>query len=266
MRKHCWLFLAVIGFTGCHFGGSEKAQKPDIFTDTLAYTYQTIHERAADCGEKADSLCTVANIHYPVFKGKSVLNNTITNKLLMMFAMNGKADSSLKLMTGNFMKEYANLSTTDRNKMFFTLDSYAKVVNQDTGLVILEYGGYKFAGGAHGGSFTGFINWDIKKNKNLRLSDLLVANYSDWLTHIAEGVFRKEEKLSDTASLASNYFFDKAKFALNNNFMITPVGLRFIYNEYEIKPYAAGQTELIIPYSQIKKLVRPNAVIAQYIK
>jgi hypothetical protein len=48
--------------------------------------------------------------------------------------------------------------------------------------------------------------------------------------------------------------------------MLTPVGIRFLYNQYEIKPYAAGQTDLVVPYTQIKQLLKPNTVIAQYLK
>ena len=56
------------------------------------------------------------------------------------------------------------------------------------------------------------------------------------------------------------------QFALNNNFLITPLGLRFLYNQYEIKPYSAGQTVLFIPYAKIKSLLLPHTVVSQYIK
>ena len=48
--------------------------------------------------------------------------------------------------------------------------------------------------------------------------------------------------------------------------MITPTGLSFLYNEYEIKSYAEGQTTLFIPYTQIKSLLRPKTVVSQYLK
>jgi hypothetical protein len=50
------------------------------------------------------------------------------------------------------------------------------------------------------------------------------------------------------------------------NFSVTPIGIKFLYNQYEIKPYAAGITELFIPYAQIKSLLRPNSVVTQFIK
>jgi hypothetical protein len=85
------------------------------------------------------------------------------------------------------------------------------------------------------------------------------------LTTIGEKIFRLQEKLSDTGSL-SNYIFEHGKFTLTNNFLITPIGIHFLYNEYAVRAHSDGPTELLIPYIQIKPLLRPNTVISQYIK
>ncbi|WPU96294.1 DUF3298 domain-containing protein [Mucilaginibacter sabulilitoris] len=260
-------FIAIcFAFTSCQWGVPEKKAETATF-DTLTYTYKTLHERAADCGNKPDSACTVVQIKYPVFTNQQTLNDSVKHKLTIMFAMDGKADSSIELMSKKFLQAYADFKKNDaRSDMFFTLNSYAKVIFQDSSLAALEVGGYSYQGGAHGGSFTGFINWDTKANKELTLDDLFIAGYQDKLKAVAEKIFRKDEKLSDTASLANNYFFKDNKFALNDNFSITPTGLKFIYNQYENKPYAAGITTLVIPYSPIKSLLRPNSVVAKYTK
>ncbi|MES2265920.1 MAG: DUF3298 domain-containing protein [Bacteroidota bacterium] len=257
--------LAVLGLSSCKWGSSPNIDKDGIFRDTVTYTYQTIHERAPDCGSKPDSTFTVVDIKYPVFKDKAVLNDTVKHKLLNTFMLGEKPDTGLKSMATNFIKSYMDFKKDDpKSEMYYTLESYAKVIGQDSALITLEYGGYEFQGGAHGGSFIGFINWDGKNNKNVTLNDILVEGYKAELNKVAERIFRKNEKLTPTAPL-DNYFFDKNKFALNENYLITPVGLRFMYNQYEIKPYAAGQTELIIPYTEISKLMRPKSVASQYL-
>ena len=100
----------------------------------------------------------------------------------------------------------------------------------------------------------------------MQLSDILIDGYQQPLNKLAERVFRKQEKLADTASLTHGYFFKDDLFSVNDNFLVSPTGLLFYYNEYEIKPYVAGPTELLIPYSKIKSLLRPNTVVAQYHK
>ena len=266
MRITALLCLMVLGLSSCEWGSAPKKDDHPIFKDTLVYSYKTIHERAADCGDKPDSACTVVKIKYPEFKGQTALNDTVESRLINLFMLSEKPDTSLKDLTQNFLIAYSNFKKSDtRTKMFFELDTYAKVILQDSALVSLECGGYMFQGGAHGASFTGFINWNPKANKEIQLKDILVDGYQTQLTRIAETIFRKDEKLADTASLAPNYFFKDNKFALNENYAITPIGLRFMYNQYEIKPYAAGKTELFIPYTRIKTLLRPNSVAAQFI-
>jgi hypothetical protein len=268
MKVITWLCLVILGFSisACQFGSSEKIERPDIFTDTVTYASKRIYQRAADCGDKPDSTCTVVDIRYPEFKDQAQLNDTVKSKLLTIFSMDGKADTSLESMSKNFLKAYADFKKSDpKSVMFYTLNTYAKVIQQDTSLISLEYGGYIFQGGAHGGAFTGYVNWNPDAKKEVTLKDILISGYEAKLTRTADSIFRKNEKLSATASLKTNYFFKDDKFALNNNYSITPLGIKFMYNQYEIKPYAAGQTELFIPYSQIRTLVRSNSVAAQYI-
>jgi hypothetical protein len=258
--------LVVLGLSSCEWGKS-KRETHDIFTDTLIYTYYGIHERAADCGNKPDSACTVVKVRYPSFVGEQALNHTIQSKLLNLFPFNNKPDTSLQVMAKTFLKAYAEFKKDDPSSvMYYILDSYVKVVNQDSALVAMEYGGYTFQGGAHGSAFTGFINWDASNNREVTLNDIFKKGYQPQLNKIAEKIFRRNEKLKDTSSLARDYFFKDNKFALNDNYSVTPLGLRFMYNQYEIKPYAAGQTELLIPYSEIKQLMRPRSVASQYIK
>ncbi|PWK80070.1 uncharacterized protein DUF4163 [Mucilaginibacter oryzae] len=267
MKNLCVLICIAVMLASCQWGVPKNKPDNTPFKDTLKYSYQTIKQRAADCGTKPDSACTVVKIVYPLFDSAKTLNDTVTGKLTGMFAFEGKADSSLQALTKNFLKSYTDFRKTDpRSVMFFTLDDSVRVLRQDSSLTTLQVKGYSYTGGAHGGSFTGFVNWDTKAGKNLRLDDIFAPGYQDKLKAVAERIFRKNEKLSDTASLKDNYFFKDDKFALNNNFSVTPLGIKFLYNQYEIKPYAAGITELFIPYSQIKSLLQPNTVVSQYIK
>lgn len=266
MKVQHLLFFAVIpGLSSCMWG-VPKTPKADITKDTLTYAYHTIKERAPDCGNKADSNCTIVKIKYPVFNGHPTLNDTVTQKLLSLFAVN-KADHDLQQFIKHFLANYQDFKKHDaRSSMVFTMDSHAKILRQDSSITTLEVSGYTYQGGAHGSSITTFINWNTKSEQIITLNDLLISGYENQLNKIAEGIFRRQEKLSDTASLAANYFFKNNKFALNSNFSITPIGIRFLYNQYEIKPYAAGVTDLFIPYTQIKSLLQPNTVVTQYLK
>ena len=259
------LFVVALGLSSCHFDTAEK-EKPAVSKDTLTYAYQLIKERADDCGEKPDSSCTVVKITYPIFPDRDSLNAHVTQKMTGLFGF-FQADVTLNDMADRFLETYENFKKRyKKDNRFFTLNANAKVLRQDSSLTTLETNNYTFQGGAHGGSYTYFINWNTKADKSIALDDILVNGYKDKLTSIADTIFRKQEKLTDTVSLAQDYFFKDDKFSLPKNFLITPLGLRFLYNIYEIKPYAAGRTDLFIPYAQLKPLLRPNTVVTQYIK
>ncbi len=260
------VFLGMVMMLSACMWGDDKKPKPAITTDTLTYTNKAIKQRADDCGDKPDSGCTVIKINYPVFNGDDSLNAAVNYKLVNLFGAD-EPGIDLKVYTEHFLGGYTIFKKHNKKSpIFFTLSSHAQIIRQDSSLTTLEISGYAFRGGAHGSSITTFINWNTKAQKGINLGDIFAANYKDKLTAVADTIFRKEEKLSNTASLANDYFFKDSKFALNENFLITPLGIKFLYNQYEIKPYAAGQTELFIPYAKIKTLLKPNTVITQYIK
>jgi len=263
--KYCFFLLVTLVTlaAACSWDKSPK-HKPDIVTDTLLYQYRTFKQRAKDCGTKPDSGCTVIQIKYPVFHSASALNDTVRHRAAGLFDVYQKSDTSFKQFAAHFMKAYKQEMVNRNTKMIYTLQTTASVVRQDSSLVAMLFLGYSFQGGAHGSSLTMFMNWDTKAGKVIKLNDILTDGYQHPLDSIGEKIFRTQEKISDTEPLKNNYFFAKDKFALNDNFLITPTGLRFVYNEYEIKPYAAGKTELFIPYTQIQLLLRANSVVSQY--
>ncbi len=264
--KYFGVLLIAIVLGSCTWSGV-GGQKTNVVTDTLGYIYKNFKQRDADCGNKPDSTCTLMKLRYPLFIGQKLLNDTIKNKLVSMFSIDDKPDISIFGLAEHFFDFYKkNTKPGDTSGMVYNLDIDVSVLRQDSSLATLRIKGYTYLGGAHGGSEVSFINWDAKKRNKITLDDVLASGYQQKLREIAEKIFRRDEKLSDTASLADGYFFKDNKFALNNNFSITPLGIRFLYNEYEIKPYSAGTTDLFIPYQQIKPLLKPNTVISQYIK
>jgi hypothetical protein len=265
MKVNNRLFLlAACCLAACQWGKPGK-QTHAIVKDTLKYSYKQISKEDSHCSTDTNVMCSGVDIHYPVFAGQQALNDTILKRITAMFP----DDTSTKDIE-QLSSKFISLSKKDKEDSLaaqaYTLDGYIKVVRQDSSLVILESGLAIYTGGAHEQHFTQYINWDTKKNSKILLNDIFADGYEKPLNEVGEKIFRKDEKLSYNVPLANDYFFPNGKFSLNKNFLITPLGIEFYYNEYEIKPYVAGPTELFIPYSQIKSLLRPNTVVSQYIK
>jgi hypothetical protein len=258
--------LVALFFAGCSGTKTPKA-KADITKDTLTYTYQKVLQKAADCGNKKDTAgCSMADISYPVFSKQTQLTDTVTRRMLRLF--DADPDKDFETQAKNFVASYDAWIKKMKKKPEspFKLNEYARVLRQDSDIITIEIGGSSFGGSKHPVSLVKFINWDTKAGKDINLSDILVSGYKNKLDAIAEKIFRKQENLKDTSSLARDYFFKGAKFSLNDNYLISPVGLRFLYNVYEIKPFAAGTTDVYIPYGEIKDLLKPGTVVKQYIK
>ena len=86
-KEHFWSFLgAFIGIgliafatTSCKMNVSQAGSTAT--PDTLTYAYKGFKQRAADCGNKPDSSCTVITLKYPVFSGQKKLNDSVMARL-----------------------------------------------------------------------------------------------------------------------------------------------------------------------------------------
>ena len=61
-----------------------------------------------------------------------------------------------------------------------------------------------------------------------------------------------------------DYWTDSIK--PNGNFYITDESINYVFNPYEIAPYYMGQTEVTIPFSRIKDLLKPNSIIGYLVE
>jgi hypothetical protein len=114
-----------------------------------------------------------------------------------------------------------------------------------------------YTGGAHGGHGTYFINLSPGTGDAYTLDRFLKEGYQEPLRLLGEQVFRDVRSIPDSASLVENSFeFPGDRFQLNQNYGFMKEGIAFFYNSYEIAPYAAGPTEVLIPYEMLREWIR----------
>lgn len=234
-----------------------------VNTDTAVYSIKSIIENDEDCDSTLSKDCRIVDISYPEFENQPALNDSV-NKRIQRIYTTETAYGSVSDMVQGFMSDYRNFKTDPNfNNRVYNLISKTRVLtnNQIVGLLIESY---IYTGGAHGGTFHGFINWDNQARKQISIFDVLKPGTHDSLQVVAEQIFRRNEGISATEPL-KQYFFEDNKFVLNENYLFTPEGIKYLYNEYEIKPYSSGRTELLIPYETIRNLLRPGSAISHLI-
>ncbi len=234
--------------------------------DTLAYERRTYETRSRFC-VSPDSLCAVAGFRYPVFAGDAF--QALNDSLVADVATVADADSTARPQTladaaKAFTDGYDAFIKDNRDSLRpttgWSLEVKSAVLRQTTRWVSVAHAWYSFTGGAHPNHATRYVNYDRATGHRLTLAELFQDDFEKTLTGIAERHFRQQEGLTPAESLAGRYFFAGDKFALNANFTLTPTGLRFLYNPYEIKPYAAGETSLDIPFAELQGILKPGSL------
>jgi hypothetical protein len=146
-------------------------------------------------------------------------------------------------MRSYFIKDYSQ-----NNNFFFNrndLISYKIEISQ-------------YDGGAHGiVTEKGFIV-SVKTGKNLLYADIFKMNTQKDMALLLVTNLLKSKKFNSVKQLTDNSY-EIDKIVPNNNFYIDEEGITFIYNPYEIAPYAEGAIRILLPYEEIATYLKPDS-------
>jgi hypothetical protein len=128
----------------------------------------------------------------------------------------------------------------------YTLSWNAEVVQSNDDVISVIIRQESYAGGAHGSHSAQSFNYDVKKRKELTLTDLM--SYEK-----ASQVSRESLKKVFTENGDSEVF---ESFALEGTdpqaenfkvFTMTPDAITVYFNEYQVAPYVYGEQQVVIP-------------------
>jgi len=109
----------------------------------------------------------------------------------------------------------------------------------------------EYTGGAHPAESLGYQNFRVATGRRIKLSDIFKPGFEGHLNAVAE---------RDLPVDPSFYTFQEGHFQLNDNFCIGVNGLTFHFQSHEITS-TNGDVTLLLPYSDLKDLLRPDADI-----
>ena len=122
-----------------------------------------------------------------------------------------------------------------------------------------------YAGAVHGNYGTGFYNIDRRTKTLLRESDYFVEDYAAQLTKILQRRLLIGYKVKTLEELEEKEGISAVDLTPNDNCSIGPKGLTYIYNPYEIGPYALGQVTIFVPYEDLQPILRPGSILSHYL-
>jgi len=187
------------------------------------------------------------------FKGlkKQVLDSLYFGELLLKEQpmQNFSKENIQKRMTENMKNYFSESGTEDEyiNREFEqTWDQYSdmKILSHTENYLTVNYNGYGFSGGAHGYGYDLNKTVDLKNQSIVHLSDIVDGSKVKWQPVLLKHV-EKEILFDENITANSNFYFDKNS-------------ITFVYNQYEIGPYAVGIIEIKVPFSEIKQALKPE--------
>jgi len=257
------ILCAIVAVVATACNNNENSQSDadtgSTTADTLSYSYDSVKVISKNKVANANDV-TKATITYPVFETEKL--NEFVKRQVFDFIGKDEQATSYTDIANSFINGYDDFYKQNKDsEQYWFLLIKINVVYQTNNYLALKYINADYSGGAHPNTVITYINYNPKTNQTITLDSLIAKEQQPKLLAIAEGIFRKDEKLSATAPLTDGYFFEDGKFALAQNFYVNKNGLVFVYNPYEIKPYAAGITTLTIPFTALKEIAKPNTIL-----
>ncbi len=133
---------------------------------------------------------------------------------------------------------------------------------------LLTYSIYRedYTGGAHGFYSTKFLNIDLRTLKTITLDDLLQGDYEETLTTLIEQRLMQDNNAGSADELYDMGYGTTGNIAPIDNFYLTPDGITFHYNIYEIAPYVIGPIEVTVDFDKMKDMLRNDYMIIDELK
>jgi len=230
-------------------------QQPYEFTGNVSVTAKTIKDA------NKQKLYSVT-AEYPQIEGDSRFDG-----------FNREARSLVTKDTGAFKagetSEDANDATgltTDNQTSTMDIGYDFHFANDNLISVVFTEGMYS-RGAAHGNSATQVINYDVKSGKKLALADLF-KDKSKYLSLIASYCQKElKERARKPDAMVLEDLIDSGAGPHADNYKawnITRKGLWITFDPYQVAAYAAGPQYILVPYSVLKDIIKPDGPIAMY--
>ena len=140
----------------------------------------------------------------------------------------------------------------------FSSNTWMMFVGQKEKLATFAVRYYSYTGGPHGVGGNVYLTVDMTTHKVLTLSDIIEQKKLPEVKELLWSFYTDYGRIKDEEA-----FTKKTDFDVSKNFYLAHDGIHFIYHEYEIASYAAGEQDLVIPWVWLQ---RENLLTSDFVK
>ncbi len=194
--------------------------------------------------------------------GNTTLENAIKMQVRKMLKMPATITTPAAWLSSQAKKSAAvwkvtnsKLSPKDAADMGMSLSEQEEtrimVMYENEKYITLANYNFSYTGGAHGNYGTELVVLNKQSGKQMHLGDVLTSQGIKLLPAILDRVARLQFGIKNNLPLDQNNFFVKT-INPSKNFYITSTGIGFLYAPYELKSFADGDVNLLIPFTALK--------------
>jgi len=143
-----------------------------------------------------------------------------------------------------------------------SLDVSYEVTAANKDYISILFTFFEYTGGAHPNTLTESFNYDLNRNEPVNLADLFTPN-SNYLQVISDYAVKELKKLETVDNPEEGAGPKLENF---HSWNITFAGLRITFDRYQVGAYAAGEHEVVVPYSVLRPIINPTGMLAQFAK
>lgn len=249
--------VALVGCTGCGKGaGSFKTETDSIVMNNRTGSFKTVFDAPKD-GDAP--LAQTVNEWLSETMGGTYDGKYDDMKAIAQLYMDSTyvRDS---IDQAAFRQEMKKSGTTDIPEWNYVYDVEVRKLADEKAYVTYLYTCYEFLGGAHG--MTTVTGQTFRKIDGRRIDHVLRNTESEAFQTLLKDGLKRYWNLKTDNDLAAHLLNQDAIYQLplpQCPPLFTADGMRFIYGQYEIAPYAAGTPTFTIPYKDIEPYMMVTA-------
>lgn len=228
----------------------ELTQQPIEFTAAVHVTPKVVRENNKEAKYSI-------NVEYPQIDGDSRFDS-FNQQARAMVSKDIAAFKTAEGTPGEADTDLADEAQTS------TLDIGYNIRFATDDLISVEFSESQYeAGAAHGSNITLVLNYDVKNKKKLALADLFQpkSNYLSTISSYSIKDLQDQSKKNDM--LMEDQIKEGAGPRADNYgaWTITRKGLWITFDPYQVAAYAAGPQHVLIPYSALKSIIKPDGPV-----
>ena len=230
----------------------ELTQQPIEFTAVVRVVPKVIREN------NKEGKYTV-NVEYPQIEGDSRFDAFNQQARSMI----NKDIAAFKSAEGNPGEEETVLADEAQTS---TLDVGYNVRFATDDLISVEFSENQYSrGAAHGSNFTVVLNYDVKNKKKLALADLFQPKSNSLSVISAYCIKDLQDQSKKNDMLMEDQIKEGAAPRADNYaaWTITRKGLWITFDPYQVAAYAAGPQHVLVLYSALKSIIKPDGPVGK---